>query len=67
MKSKSLRTSPSSKDWITNKEVCLRFGFSPRMMERLRNTYQIHFSKLGKTIIYDRKDIDKLIISNQVV
>lgn len=66
MKRNTLPT-PSQREWITNKDVVIRFGFSPRMMERLRKTAAIHFYKIGKTIIYDRKDIDKLVTKNKII
>ncbi len=59
-------TPTREKRWLNPKELAQEFGFTASNQGKLRMRKEIPFSKLGRYIRYDRKEIDKWLESNKV-
>lgn len=62
-------TSPSelSVKWLTTERACDYLGVSRDFLENLRDKAELSFYKVGKTIFYDIKEIDKVILKHKVI
>ena len=59
------KTSQSiSEDWLDNQDVCLMLKISKRKLQRLRDTNEIKFHRVGeggRKILYKFSDVEQLI------
>lgn len=55
------------KRWLSNEEAQKYLGVSKDFMKNLRDSARIHFYKVGKTVWYELKDLDNLVLKAQVV
>ncbi len=47
--------------WIKSKEVRKILDLSPGTLQTLRNSNKIEFTKIGRTIYYDRNAVNKML------
>lgn len=55
-----------TKKWIKSAEVRELLGISPGTLQNLRDNGSLPYTKVGGTIFYDIKDIQKMISKNKV-
>jgi hypothetical protein len=55
-----------SDDWVSGKEVMEMLGISSKTLQNYRDRRVIPFSKIGKKIYYNKKEIDKLLNNKQI-
>ena len=56
----------SNKRWYTNAEAMEYLGVGCAVLTNARNNAELPFYKRGKTIWYDKKDLDKFVTSGKV-
>jgi len=56
----------TDKLWLSNREAAKYLGVSKDWLETRRLDGTLHYSKVGNTIFYIKKEIDDLIKSNAV-
>ena len=54
------------KIWLSNKEAQAYLGVGMEFFKSLRANGQLPSSKVGKTVFYRKRDIDRLIAANRV-
>lgn len=54
------------KIWLSNKEAQAYLGVGMDFLKNLRSSGRIPFFKVGNTVLYRKRDIDKLIEKNRV-
>ena len=54
------------KIWLSNKEAQAYLGVGMDFFKNLRSSGRISFFKVGTTVFYRKRDIDKLIEKNRV-
>ncbi len=54
------------KIWLSNKEAQAYLGVGMEFFKSLRSSGQLPYSKVGKTVFYRKRDIDRLIAANRV-
>ena len=54
------------KIWYTTPDAMLYLGVSRRWLERARTSAKLHYYKVGGTVFYSRRDLDRLIERNKV-
>lgn len=54
------------KIWLSNKEAQVYLGVGMDFLKNLRSSGRISFFKVGTTVFYRKRDIDKLIEKNRV-
>lgn len=59
-------SSPSPKEWLTNKEAMQFLGLSKTTMQRMRTCGSLPYSKVGGNIFYRYNDVVKVLASNSV-
>lgn len=52
--------------WLSNKEAAKYLGVSKDWLKERRNNGTLHYSVVGNTIFYIKKEIDSLIVSNAI-
>ena len=52
--------------WISNKEAAKYLGMSKDWLKDRRNEGKLHYSVVGNTIFYIKKEIDELICSGAI-
>lgn len=55
------------KVWLSNKEAQTYLGVGMDFFKSLRASGQLSFFKVGRTVFYRKRDIDRLIEKNRVV
>lgn len=55
------------KRWMSQPEAQRYLGKKPGFFQNLRDSGRLPYYKVGKSIFYNIKDIDKLITSNRVI
>ena len=53
--------------FLTNKEAQAYLGVSPDFLKDLRSNARISYSKVGKMIWYEKKDLDNLVKKAKVI
>ena len=53
--------------FLTNKEAQAYLGVSPDFLKDLRSNARISYSKVGKMIWYEKKDLDNLVRKAKVI
>jgi len=59
-------TTTPLKRWLDPKELASEYGFSTSNQDKLRMNNKIPFSKIGRYVRYDRIEIDKWLMNNNV-
>ncbi|WP_284653199.1 helix-turn-helix domain-containing protein [Flavobacterium terrisoli] len=54
------------KQWLKSKEVRKLLNISPGTLQTLRINKTLSYTKIGETIFYAQKDIDKILEENKV-
>ena len=54
------------KIWLSNKEAQVYLGVGMDFLKKLRSSGRISFFKVGTTVFYRKRDIDRLIEKNRV-
>lgn len=54
------------KIWLSNKEAQACLGVGMDFLKNLRSSGRIPFFKVGNTVLYRKRDIDRLIEKNRV-
>lgn len=62
-----LNVSDAPKRWLNTSEATKYLGCKPTFLKNLRASGQLHFYKVGGLVLYEVKDLDKLVIKNKVV
>ncbi len=52
--------------WLSNKEAAKYLGVSKDWLKDRRESGALHYSVVGNTIFYIKKEIDSLIVSNAI-
>ena len=52
--------------WLSNKEAAKYLGVSKDWLKDRRDSGVLHYSVVGNTIFYIKKEIDSLIVSNAI-
>ena len=52
--------------WLSNKEAAKYLGVSKDWLKDRRESGTLHYSVVGNTIFYIKKEIDSLIVSNAI-
>lgn len=52
--------------WLSNKEAAKYLGVSKDWLKERRDSGTLHYSVVGNTIFYIKKEIDSLIASNAI-
>lgn len=52
--------------WLSNKEAAKYLGVSKDWLKERRESGTLHYSVVGNTIFYIKKEIDNLIASNAI-
>lgn len=53
------------KTWLSSKEAQKYLGMGEDFFRKLRQEAKIHYYRIGRNIIYAKKDIDELVMKNQ--
>lgn len=61
------KVTPIEKLFLTNKEAQAYLGVSPDFLKDLRSNARISYSKVGKMIWYEKKDLDNLVKKAKVI
>lgn len=56
---------PDQKDWLRSSEVMKMLGIKATSLQTLRITRQLPYTKLGGTLYYERKDVEKALRANK--
>lgn len=56
----------TSKLWLSNKEAAKYLGVSKDWLKDRRENGTLHYSVVGNTIFYIKKEIDRLIADNAI-
>ena len=64
---KKTRVEALSKKWLSEPEAIVYLGKSAGFFANLRDTAQLPYYKVGKSIFYAVRDIDLLIEANRVI
>ena len=57
---------PVDKIWLSNHEAQKYLGVGPDFFKRLRQRGELSFYKVGSTVIYRKRDIDRLVEHGRV-
>ena len=52
--------------WLSNKEAAKYLGVSKDWLKDRRDSGTLHYSVVGNTIFYIKKEIDSLIVANAI-
>jgi excisionase family DNA binding protein len=52
---------PSPDAWLSNEDVCKLLKISLRKLQRLRDTGEIEFHRVGRKILYKRTEVEVII------
>lgn len=52
--------------WLSNKEAAKYLGVSKDWLKDRRENGTLHYSVVGNTIFYIKKEIDRLIVANAI-
>lgn len=52
--------------WLSNKEAAKYLGVSKDCLKERRESGTLHYSVVGNTIFYIKKEIDRLIVANAI-
>lgn len=52
--------------WLSNKEAAKYLGVSKEWLKDRRENGTLHYSVVGNTIFYIKKEIDRLIVANAI-
>jgi len=52
--------------WLSNKEAAKYLGVSKDWLKDRRDSGALHYSVVGNTIFYIKKEIDSLIVANAI-
>lgn len=63
---KTTTVTPLEKCWLSNKEAQKYLGAGPDFFKRLRTMALLPFYKVGATVFYRKRDIDRLIERGRV-
>lgn len=55
------------KTWFTTDNAMEYLGVSRRWLERARTTAKLKFYKVGGTVFYAKKDLDRMVEKNKVI
>jgi hypothetical protein len=55
----------SARKWYKTKDIEDLFGISKGKQQQLRNSKELPFTKIGKTIYYSSADIDQILEANK--
>lgn len=58
---------PVERVWLTNRDAQSYLGVSPDFLKRLRAEARIPFYKVGGTVFYRKRDIDRIVERGRVV
>lgn len=56
----------TKKLWISQKEAKTYLGVGKDWLQERRDSGELHFSKIGKTIFYIKSEIDNLVRKNAI-
>lgn len=55
------------KKWLSTDELIYYLGVKPDFVKKLRQAGEIPYSRIGRTLFYPIKEVDKLIRRNYVI
>lgn len=60
----ALKQQPQQNDWLRSADVRKMLGISAGTLQTLRISGELPYSRMGKTIVYSRKAIEKMLQKN---